>query len=80
MCALDRADCVVVIADEQRLSVQGHRLSDETSYARIAEGFGCHSETVTRAADVGPAMLRAIQRPYQRCWTCGPTRPARTRG
>jgi acetolactate synthase-1/2/3 large subunit len=42
------------------LSVQGHRLSEETSYARISEGFGCHSETVTRAADVGPAMQRAL--------------------
>lgn len=36
------------------------RLSDETSYARIAEGFGCHAETVTRAADVAPAMRRAL--------------------
>ena len=36
------------------------RLSDETSYARIAEGFGCHAETVKRAADVAPAMQRAL--------------------
>ena len=36
------------------------RLSEETSYARIAEGFGCYAETVTRAAEVGPAMQRAL--------------------
>lgn len=36
------------------------RLAEETSYARIAEGFGCYAETVTRAAEVGPAMQRAL--------------------
>ena len=36
------------------------RLSEETSYARIAEGFGCYAETVTRGAEVGPAMQRAL--------------------
>ncbi len=36
------------------------RLGEETSYARIGEGFGCHAETVTRAAEVGPAMQRAL--------------------
>jgi len=36
------------------------RLSDETSYARIAEGFGCYAETVTRAGDVEAAVRRAF--------------------
>lgn len=36
------------------------RLSDETDYARIAEGFGCHGEKVTRTEDVGPAVRRAL--------------------
>ncbi len=36
------------------------RLSDDTNYARIAEGFGCYGETVTRAEDVAPAMRRAL--------------------
>ncbi|HVR54440.1 MAG TPA: thiamine pyrophosphate-binding protein [Pseudorhodoferax sp.] len=36
------------------------RLGEETSYARIAEGFGCHAETVTRTEDVAPAMRRAL--------------------
>ncbi|MEO9228514.1 MAG: thiamine pyrophosphate-binding protein [Devosia sp.] len=36
------------------------RLSDETSYARIAEGFGCYAETVTRLEDVGAAVTRAL--------------------
>jgi acetolactate synthase I/II/III large subunit len=36
------------------------KLSDQTSYARIAEGFGCHGETVNHCADVGPAMQRAL--------------------
>lgn len=31
-----------------------------TSYADVARGFGCHAETVTRHADIGPAMARAF--------------------
>ena len=33
---------------------------DETDYAAVARGFGCHGEVVRRAQDVGPAMARAI--------------------
>ncbi len=33
---------------------------EETDYAAIARGFGCHGEVVTRAGDVGPAIARAI--------------------
>lgn len=36
------------------------RLSEDTDYARIAEGFGCYGETVTRIEDVAPAMRRAL--------------------
>jgi acetolactate synthase-1/2/3 large subunit len=32
----------------------------ETRYADIAAAFGCHGERVTRLADVGPAMKRAL--------------------
>ncbi|KAF0185265.1 MAG: thiamine pyrophosphate-binding protein [Hyphomonadaceae bacterium] len=32
-----------------------------TRYADIAAAFGCHSERVTRHADVGPAVTRALQ-------------------
>ena len=31
-----------------------------TDYAAIARGFGCHSETVRRAAEVAPAIARAL--------------------
>lgn len=31
-----------------------------TSYAEVARGFGCHGETVTRHAEIGPAMARAF--------------------
>ena len=37
----------------------GTALAD-TDYAAIARGFGCHGETVTRPADVAPALQRAI--------------------
>ncbi|MEN9627337.1 MAG: hypothetical protein RJA10_564, partial [Pseudomonadota bacterium] len=33
---------------------------EDTDYAAIARGFGCHGEVVTRAADVGPALQRAL--------------------
>ncbi|RZA13375.1 MAG: aldehyde dehydrogenase family protein, partial [Lysobacteraceae bacterium] len=33
---------------------------EETDYAAVARGFGCHGEVVTRAQDVGPAIERAI--------------------
>jgi acetolactate synthase-1/2/3 large subunit len=33
---------------------------DETDYAAVARGFGCHGEVVRRAQDVGPAIARAI--------------------
>lgn len=33
---------------------------EETDYAAIARGFGCHGERVTRAEEVGPAMQRAL--------------------
>lgn len=33
---------------------------EDTDYAAIARGFGCHGEVVTRAADVAPALQRAI--------------------
>jgi benzaldehyde dehydrogenase (NAD) len=33
---------------------------EETDYAAIARGFGCHGETVTRAQDVAPAIARAF--------------------
>lgn len=36
------------------------RLSEDTNYARIAEGFGCYGETVTRTEDVAAAMRRAL--------------------
>ena len=33
---------------------------DGTDYAAIARGFGCHGERVTSAAEVAPAMRRAL--------------------
>ncbi|SCK25246.1 acetolactate synthase-1/2/3 large subunit [Variovorax sp. HW608] len=33
---------------------------DETDYAAIARGFGCHGERVTALAEVGPAIRRAL--------------------
>ncbi|MBU7571792.1 MAG: thiamine pyrophosphate-binding protein [Hydrogenophaga sp.] len=33
---------------------------EDTDYAAIARGFGCHGEVVTRAAEVAPALQRAI--------------------
>lgn len=33
---------------------------DETDYAAIARGFGCHGERVTAIAEVGPAIRRAL--------------------
>ena len=33
---------------------------EETDYAAIARGFGCHGETVTRADDLAPALERAL--------------------
>nr|WP_301334691.1 thiamine pyrophosphate-binding protein [Variovorax dokdonensis] len=33
---------------------------DETDYAAIARGFGCHGERVTALEDVGPAIRRAM--------------------
>ena len=33
---------------------------EETDYATIARGFGCHGEVVTQAADVAPALARAM--------------------
>jgi len=33
---------------------------DETDYAAIARGFGCHGERVTTLAEVGPAIRRAL--------------------
>jgi acetolactate synthase-1/2/3 large subunit len=33
---------------------------EETDYAAVARGFGCHGETVTRAQDVAPALARAL--------------------
>ena len=33
---------------------------EDTDYAAIARGFGCHGEVVTRAADVAAALRRAI--------------------
>jgi thiamine pyrophosphate-dependent acetolactate synthase large subunit-like protein len=33
---------------------------DETDYAAIARGFGCHGERVTALEEVGPAMRRAL--------------------
>ena len=33
---------------------------EDTDYAAVARGFGCHGEVVTRAEDVAPAMQRAI--------------------
>ncbi len=33
---------------------------DETDYAAVARGFGCHGEVVTRADEVGPALARAL--------------------
>ncbi len=36
------------------------RLGD-TRYSAVAAGFGCHAEYVTRFADIGPAMDRALK-------------------
>jgi thiamine pyrophosphate-dependent acetolactate synthase large subunit-like protein len=33
---------------------------EDTDYAAVARGFGCHGEVVTRAEDVAPAMQRAL--------------------
>ena len=33
---------------------------EDTDYAAVARGFGCHGEVVTRAEDVAPAMQRAM--------------------
>ena len=33
---------------------------EETDYAAIARGFGCHGETVTRAEDLAPALERSL--------------------
>lgn len=33
---------------------------EETDYAAIARGFGCHGETVLRAQDLAPALGRAL--------------------
>ena len=33
---------------------------EDTDYAAIARGFGCHGEVVTRAEDVAPALARAL--------------------
>ena len=33
---------------------------EETDYAAIARGFGCHGEVITQAADVAPALARAM--------------------
>jgi acetolactate synthase-1/2/3 large subunit len=33
---------------------------DETDYAAIARGFGCHGERVMALAEVGPAIQRAL--------------------
>ena len=33
---------------------------EDTDYAAIARGFGCHGETVTRAQDLAPALQRAL--------------------
>jgi thiamine pyrophosphate-dependent acetolactate synthase large subunit-like protein len=33
---------------------------EDTDYAAIARGFGCHGETVTQAHEVAPALVRAL--------------------
>ena len=33
---------------------------EDTDYAAIARGFGCHGETVHCAEDIGPALQRAF--------------------
>jgi acetolactate synthase-1/2/3 large subunit len=37
----------------------GARLSN-VNFARVAEGFGCYGERVTRVEDLGPALARAV--------------------
>jgi acetolactate synthase-1/2/3 large subunit len=33
---------------------------EDTDYAAIARGFGCHGDVVTQAEDVAPAIARAL--------------------
>lgn len=66
-----RLPVVVVIHNNAAWGIirQGQRMQfdfelgtglDGCDYAAIARGFGCHGETVTQAAEVGPALARAF--------------------
>ena len=56
----DNASWGVIRAGQQRLGFELGTALEETDYAAIARGFGCHGETVTTPAQVAPALARAL--------------------
>jgi thiamine pyrophosphate-dependent acetolactate synthase large subunit-like protein len=46
---------------------------EDTDYAAIARGFGCHGEVVTRADDIAPRWSARSPPACPRCWTAAPS-------
>jgi acetolactate synthase-1/2/3 large subunit len=56
----DNAAWGIIRAGQERAGFELGTSLQGTDYAAIARGFGCHGETVLHAADVGPAIGRAL--------------------
>lgn len=50
----------IIRAGQQRAGFSLGTALDGTDYAAIARGFGCHGETVLTAAELAPALARAL--------------------
>ena len=51
---------IIQFGQKKQLDFELGASLEDTDYATIARGFGCHGEVVTRAQDIGPAIERAI--------------------
>jgi thiamine pyrophosphate-dependent acetolactate synthase large subunit-like protein len=51
---------IIRVSQRKQLDFEMGTGLEDTDYASIARGFGCHGEVVTRAEDVAPAMQRAL--------------------
>ena len=56
----DNAAWGIIRAGQQRAGFSLGTALQGTDYAAIARGFGCHGETVRTAAEVAPALVRAL--------------------
>jgi benzaldehyde dehydrogenase (NAD) len=50
----------VIRAGQRQQGFEFGTALEDTDYAAIARGFGCHGEVVEDAADIGPALQRAL--------------------